>query len=62
MDLRPLSNVGTPFHFYCCRCGYTGHSSQGYADITGLAYRAFYCAPCVKQLDQEKEDALFLRN
>ncbi len=54
-----LANQGRPFLALCLKCGkhmWAGDVEDGetvYADLTGPAYKAYYCNPCAQQRNQE---------
>jgi hypothetical protein len=46
MKFITIEDSGRPFWFACYRCGKNVKSTDGWRDLEGVPFLAYYCEPC----------------
>ena len=55
MKLCPIHPIIPVFKFFCLSCNQSRDSTGAYADVDGVRFTAYYCAPCAATLTTEPE-------
>jgi len=50
MNMQPINPASPVFTFVCCKCNARATSADGFADLDGPAFAAYYCAKCAGEV------------